>query len=115
MRSNKIVKVQCDMRPGCLRKMDDMYRVSGYEKHTILFTIIYEREVYPVQTFPGQYYSLMNLISDYLGIPGFGLCCGMGSCGTCMVKIDGIPYLSCEVQVSDELANTTIVIEEGFF
>jgi hypothetical protein len=58
----------------------------------------------------------MTLISDYLAIPGFGLCCGMGSCGTCMVEISEIntvikrSTLSCDVQVNDELANTKIFI-----
>ncbi len=63
----------------------------------------------------------MTLISDYLAIPGFGLCSGMGSCGTCMVEIienfsNRKRYgLSCEIQVSDDLANTKIIISDTFF
>jgi succinate dehydrogenase/fumarate reductase-like Fe-S protein len=61
----------------------------------------------------------MTLISDHLSILGFGLCCGMGSCGTCMVKISGKHSsiarfgLSCEVQISDDLANAQITIDEN--
>ncbi|MBN8820684.1 MULTISPECIES: hypothetical protein [unclassified Spirosoma] len=54
----------------------------------------------------------MSLISAYLPVVGFGLCSGMGSCGTCVVEIDGIRSLSCGVAVSDELANTRIVVRQ---
>ncbi|MEO5997563.1 MAG: 2Fe-2S iron-sulfur cluster-binding protein [Chitinophagaceae bacterium] len=89
------------------------------EKNTILFTVIYQETEYPVQTRRNQYYSLMTLISDRLALPGFGLCCGMGSCGTCMVEIrDSFSNrkrfeLSCDIQINDDLANTTIIVE-GF-
>lgn len=91
----------------------------GTEKHTILFTLVYQDKQYPVQTRRDQYHTLMTLISDHLSIPGFGLCCGMGSCGTCMVKVREKHWpierfvLSCEVQINDELANTQITIAEN--
>lgn len=34
-----------------------------------------------------EYFSLLTLISERLQIPGFGVCNGMGSCGTCVIKI----------------------------
>lgn len=76
------------------------------EKNTILFTVVYKGEEWPVQTGPNTYHSLMCLISAYLPVISFGLCSGMGSFGTCVVEIDGIRCLSCGVAVSDELANT---------
>ena len=88
------------------------------EKNNILFTLVYQEEEYPVQTSRNQYHSLMTLISDRLAIPGFGLCSGMGGCGTCMVTISEKysqikrTTLSCDVQVNDELANTIITIPE---
>lgn len=88
------------------------------EKNTILFTIIYQDIEYPVQTNRSQYYSLMTLISDQLNIPGFGLCSGMGSCGTCMVEIqDNYSSrkrfeLSCGIQINDDLSNSRIIISE---
>lgn len=91
----------------------------GTEKNTILLTLVYQDKQYPVQTRRDQYHTLMTLISDHLSILGFGLCCGMGSCGTCMVKINEKHSLierfalSCEVQVSNELANTQITIAEN--
>jgi aerobic-type carbon monoxide dehydrogenase small subunit (CoxS/CutS family) len=84
---------------------------NGGEKNTILFTLIYKGEEYQVQTRERQYFSLMTLISDYLTIPGFGLCSGMGSCGTCLVDIDGTSTLACEIPVNDDLANTRIKID----
>lgn len=91
------------------------------EKHTILFTLVYTGEEYSVQTCRGQYHSLMTLISDHVGAIGFGLCSGMGSCGTCMVEIKE-KYssarrsgLSCEMQVNDELANTFIIIPDKIY
>lgn len=91
------------------------------ERRTILFTLIYKGAQYPVQVARDEYHSLMRLISDHLSILGFGLCSGMGSCGTCMVTIrrnfqnKGNSTLSCDVAVNDELANTTIEIQEEYY
>ncbi|WP_439555568.1 2Fe-2S iron-sulfur cluster-binding protein [Dyadobacter sp.] len=84
-------------------------------KSTILFTLIYGNEEYQVQTGEKQHFSLMTLISYYLSISGFGLCCGMGSCGTCMVLIDGRFTLACQVPINDWLANAEIKIEPSTF
>ena len=82
----------------------------------ISLTIIYKGESYLIQTYLNEYGSLMTLISAHLAIPGFGLCCGMGSCGTCLVTI-GNKYASasrsvmaCDMQINDELSNTQITI-----
>ena len=89
------------------------------ERNTILLTLVYQDKQYPVQTWRDQYHTLMTLISDHLSLLDFGLCCGMGSWGTCMVKIkerhSAIERfaLSCEVQINDELANTQIIIAEN--
>jgi aerobic-type carbon monoxide dehydrogenase small subunit (CoxS/CutS family) len=86
------------------------------EKNTIILTLIHEGKEYQVQTSKDQYHTLMVLISDHLSLLDFGLCCGMGSCGTCMVEISEKQsvakqfVLSCEVQISDELANARITI-----
>lgn len=91
------------------------------KKRTILFTLIYKGAQYPVQVARDEYHSLMGLISDHLNILGFGLCSGMGSCGTCMVTIrrnfqnKANTTLSCDVAVNDELANTTIEIQEEYY
>ena len=78
--------------------------------------LLYLGETYPVCTFDNEYYSLMALISAHLGIVGFGLCSGMGSCGTCLVEM-GTKYsaatrlvLACDILVNDELSNTQITI-----
>ena len=88
----------------------------GTEKNTIIFKLVYQDKEYQVQTRRDQYHTLMTLIADHLSILDFGLCCGMGSCGTCMVEIiekySPIKQcaLSCDVQINDALANTTIII-----
>jgi len=86
---------------------------------TILFTLHYAGAAYPIQAMPNEYYSLMTLISDKLAIPGFGLCCGMGSCGTCLVQIAN-PYsklktnvLACDIRVNDDLANVEVIISDN--
>ncbi|HET6721420.1 MAG TPA: hypothetical protein VFH07_01670 [Chitinophagaceae bacterium] len=85
-------------------------------ENTIMLTLVCEGKEYRIQTNRNQYHTLMTLIADHLPIPGFGLCSGMGSCGTCLVKISEkySPIerfeLSCEVQISDALANTKITI-----
>lgn len=85
-------------------------------KGNIPLTLIYQGETHLIWTYTNAYHSLMPLISDHLAISGFGLCCGMGSCGTCMVKM-GNKYstvtrhvLSCDIQINDSLSNTEITI-----
>lgn len=91
------------------------------EKNTIIFTLVYKGEEYRVQTSRNQYHTLMTLISDRLALSGFGLCCGMGSCGTCLVEISEKNSqikkitLSCTVSINDELANTTMTIASQLF
>ena len=89
--------------------------------NTIQLTLHHLGQTYRIQTSRGQYHSLMSLIADHLAIPGFGLCCGMGSCGTCLVKISskhsatGRNVLACSVQVNDDLANTDIIIPDRMY
>lgn len=89
---------------------------------TIQLTLIYLGDDYRLQTYPGQFHSLMTLISDHLAIPGFGLCCGMGSCGTCLVELAESshaslkrPVLACGIQVNDELSNTCVFIPDSVY
>jgi aerobic-type carbon monoxide dehydrogenase small subunit (CoxS/CutS family) len=91
------------------------------DERNIPLTLIYQGENYPLQTYTNEYYSLMVLISEHLGIAGFGLCCGMGSCGSCMVSI-GNKYasiirhvLACDIHIDDELSNTLITIPDQQF
>jgi hypothetical protein len=88
---------------------------------TIPLTLIYLGETYRLQTYPGQFHSLMTLISDHLAIPGFGLCCGMGSCGTCLAELAESqaslkrPVLACGIQVNDELSNACVFIPDNVY
>lgn len=88
------------------------------EKKTILFTLVYRGEEHPVRTYANEYYSLMSLVSVQLSIWGFGMCNGMGSCGTCLVTIysgnqpSGRNVLACDVRINDDLANVRVLISE---
>lgn len=87
-------------------------------RKTILFTLQYAGEAHSIQVIPNEYYSLMTLIADKLAIPGFGLCCGMGSCGTCLVQIADaqskatVNVLACDIRVDDSLANVEVIIPD---
>jgi ferredoxin len=91
------------------------------EKKTIQLTLIYLGESHRIQTNTLQYHSLMTLISDHLAIPGFGLCSGMGSCGTCLVQMAESqfslkrPVLACGIQVNDSLSNACIFIPDTVY
>lgn len=91
------------------------------KRTTIQLTLVYLGENYRLQTHTIQYHSLMTLISDHLAIPGFGLCCGMGSCGTCLVELAESctslkrSVLACDIQVNDELSNTYIFIPDKVY
>ena len=86
------------------------------EKATIIFTLMHQGKEYPVDTYRNEHYSLMTLISHYIGLSDFGICCGMGSCGTCMIEIyekgsnRKRSALSCDIQINEDLANTIVVI-----
>ena len=88
------------------------------DKSNIPLTLIYQGESHHIQTYANQYYSLMALISDHLAIPGFGLCCGMGSCGTCRVELVNRysavtrQVLACDIRINDELSNMQVSIPE---
>lgn len=64
---------------------------------------------------PNQYHSLMSLISSELNISYFGLCNGMGSCGTCNVLINGQPVMACEVSINFSLDGAKVEIDESAF
>jgi len=70
-----------------------------------------------VRVRPSEFHSLMGLISSKLAIPGFGICNGMGSCGTCYVRIDDeqgrgeMRLLSCAVPVNELLHRKLLSIE----
>ncbi|HJS52955.1 MAG TPA: hypothetical protein VJ765_00385 [Chitinophagaceae bacterium] len=89
------------------------------EENTITLILVSEGKEYQIQTNRNQYHTLMTLIADHLSTLSFGLCSGMGSCGSCLVKISEkySPIeriaLSCEVQINDELANTKITIAKS--
>lgn len=91
------------------------------EKKTISFNLVYKDKEYPVQTYYNEHHSLMSLILDHLDILGFGLCSGMGSCGTCMVTIcnngqlEGRNILSCDIPINGELASTNIIIKDSYY
>ncbi|MCC6258234.1 MAG: hypothetical protein IT254_07930 [Chitinophagaceae bacterium] len=94
--------------------------MSLSEENTIQFTLHFKDESIAITTLKNKHHSLMSLISDQLAIPGFGLCCGMGSCGECRVRIqkkEGIPGIevqSCGVAINEELNQTEIFIISGY-
>ena len=91
------------------------------EKSTIFFSLVYKGQDYQVHTYRNQYYSVMTLIADHLAIDGFGICCGMGSCGTCRVNIRehhspaSRSVLACDLRVDDSLSHCTIEIPANLY
>lgn len=92
--------------------------ITPADKPTILFTLQQGANTYRIETYTNAYSSLMTLIVDKLSPMGFGMCCGMGSCGTCLVQITyagskaKVPVLACDMSVNDELANAIIYMPE---
>jgi 2Fe-2S ferredoxin len=58
--------------------------------HDIVFTVFFEEEEYKIHTYEGEYRSLMHLIYDKMYTEDFGVCKGMGKCGTCLVEVSGL-------------------------
>jgi 2Fe-2S ferredoxin len=86
-------------------------------KRYIVFTLLYNKETYSVKTFEGEYEDLRLLIIDHVHPANFGRCDGMGRCATCMVTLSIQNQiqkpeicLSCQLTITDELANKVISI-----
>lgn len=104
------------------------------EKKTIHFTAYHGSEKYELQTYRNEYRNLMMLLFDKIYIEDFGECKGMGRCGTCAIKIVGLPdalhtldrneettlnktgatgndiRLACQILVDENLENVTVEI-----
>jgi aerobic-type carbon monoxide dehydrogenase small subunit (CoxS/CutS family) len=76
----------------------------------IHFTVELNGKQFQVATSKNEHLSLMSLLSDRFALTNFGLCCGMRSCGTCSVKIDGELLLSCEVPVNEALESAYVIV-----
>lgn len=60
------------------------------EKDTICFTVFYDGESFELKTYTNEYRNLMVLLFDKIYIEEFGDCGGMGRCGTCIIRINGL-------------------------
>ncbi|MEO6849126.1 MAG: ferredoxin [Mucilaginibacter sp.] len=60
--------------------------------NSIIVHVSYEGEEHELSTYPNEYRSLMQLISDKLDTESFGECLGMGKCGTCLIEIIQSPH-----------------------
>jgi ferredoxin, 2Fe-2S len=63
----------------------------NFKKDTISFYAYLDGEKHELQTHYGEYRNLMALLFDKLYIEDFGECKGMGRCGTCVIKLEGLP------------------------
>ena len=55
--------------------------------------------------------TLLDVLNEDLGLMGTKEGCGMGSCGTCTVLIDGVPTLSCLTLALDVQEKSILTIE----
>lgn len=90
-----------------------------HEKRTLQLRIQLDtEEIYTVHTYAKEYASLMDLIAGTCQLPRFGLCSGVGRCGTCLVEICAagalLPdhRLSCETVVDLSLSNAVIHVSQ---
>lgn len=60
-------------------------------REVIQFTACCEGIEFALQTYEREYRNLMALLNDKIYLETFGECKGMGRCGTCIVKIEGLP------------------------
>jgi aerobic-type carbon monoxide dehydrogenase small subunit (CoxS/CutS family) len=80
-------------------------------------TLVWKGTITPIHVRVDEFHSLMGLISAKLAIPGFGICNGMRSCGTCTVKIRDIStgintqVLSCAVPLTALLEGKLLSID----
>jgi 2Fe-2S ferredoxin len=72
-------------------------------RELIRFTTFFEGEEFTLQTHEREYRSLMALLNDKIYIEDFGECKGMGRCGTCIVKIEGLPDVANTLDRNEEI------------
>ncbi|MCC6684764.1 MAG: (2Fe-2S)-binding protein [Bacteroidia bacterium] len=103
-------------------------------KNKINFTVIYGSSNQIIETYNREYRNLMFLLRNKIYPDYFGECGGMGRCGTCIVKIEGLSgssvnkdrnepvtlsklgfeveniRLSCQIYVTEDLNGTIVEI-----
>lgn len=103
-------------------------------ERNIQFICVYEKQEYEIKSFKDEYRNLMVLLRENIFLDNFGECGGMGRCGTCMIKLNGIANnaalsnrnehstlkkmgivdsevrLSCQIQINDELNGAEVEI-----
>lgn len=72
---------------------------------TISFKVNDGFGVQTIDTYEGEYQSLMMLLYDKIFPEDFGECQGMGRCGTCLIKIQ---HLTKPLTLLDRNENTTL-------
>jgi nicotinate dehydrogenase subunit A len=55
--------------------------------------------------------TLLDVLRDRLGLAGTRFGCGAGSCGACLVLVDGRPTPSCELPVSSVAGRSVTTVE----
>lgn len=104
-------------------------------RNDIAFTLVYFDEKIKVETYEGEFRSLMSLINEKIYVEDFGECKGIGRCGTCLIVAEGMSgsavmdrnekstlekcavkranlRLSCQIMINKSLQNSVIKIVE---
>ncbi len=68
----------------------------------IEFTAFWEGEEFALETYEREYRNLMTLLNDKIYLEDFGECKGLGRCGTCIVKIEGLPDVANTLDRNEE-------------
>jgi ferredoxin, 2Fe-2S len=104
----------------------------------IFIRIKYGNALFEVETYINEYRNLMLLLRDQLILDEFGVCGGMGRCGTCVINTENIKgdsankdrnepvtltkmgldistfRLSCQLLINDDLNGAVIEIIEDY-
>jgi ferredoxin, 2Fe-2S len=83
------------------------------EKELIHFTVYYGGEKHELKTYRYEYRNLMVLLYDKIYIDDFGECKGTGRCGTCAVKIIGLPEAIQSLERNEERTLSKMGIQGG--
>jgi len=105
-------------------------------RNTIKFTVANNHLEQIIETYPGDYRNLMELLRHKMYLDYFGQCSGMGRCATCIIRITGLKgnsitkdrnepatlskfgyeasdiRLSCQILISSDLDGATFEILE---
>ena len=109
----KALPCPCRGTTAGVRMVDDMVARDSSPAHGDLMELNITVNGNPVAIHVQQYWSLLDVLRDSLGLTGAKRGCDRGECGSCTVLLDGKPVNACQVLASRVDGGANVATIEG--